>query len=159
MSCWSGVRSAVFIAAKLRVPPNFAVVKKLPASLLSILSLVLTLLFTQCQRPEEPLVPQPLLPKNKMVAMLIEVHLNESRVDAAALPPDSARAAFNQLQRRLLARYQVTDTIFQRSYRYYAIHDKDLDDIYGAVIDSLTAREAKLGASAASQAAEAARQR
>jgi cAMP phosphodiesterase len=92
-----------------------------------------------------------------MVAMLIEVHLNESRVDAAALPPDSARAAFNQLQRKLLARYNVTDTIFQRSYRYYAIHNKDLDDIYGIVIDSLAAREAKLGATAEAQAAEAAR--
>jgi cAMP phosphodiesterase len=132
-------------------------VKKLSVSLLSILSLLLTLGFSQCQRPEEPLAPQPLLPKSTMVAMLIEVHLNESRVDAAALPPDSARAAFNQLQRKLLARYNVTDTIFQRSYRYYAIHDKDLDDIYGAVIDSLAAREAKLGASAEEQAAEAAR--
>lgn len=131
--------------------------KKLPASFLSILSLVLALAFTQCQRPEEPLAPQPLLPKTKMVAMLIEVHLNESRVDAAALPPDSARAAFNQLQRKLLARYNVTDTIFQRSYRYYAIHDKDLDEIYGAVIDSLTAREEKLGGK--DDAAKAARRR
>ncbi|QNP51129.1 DUF4296 domain-containing protein [Hymenobacter qilianensis] len=128
--------------------------KKLPASLLSTLTLLLVLAFTQCQRPEEPLAPQPLLPKAKMVAMLIDVHLNESRVDAAALPPDSARAAFNLLHRQLLTRYNVTDTIFQRSYRYYAIHDKDLDDIYGAVIDSLSAREAKLGAKDQAEAAK-----
>lgn len=77
-----------------------------------------------------------------MVSLLVELHTLEARTDAAALTMDSARALFRQEQKRLYRRYQVTDSSFVQSYRYYAIHDKDLDGIYTTVIDSLSLREA-----------------
>jgi hypothetical protein len=45
----------------------------------------------------------------------------------------------------LFKRYEVTDSSFRQSYRYYAVHGKDLDDIYTIVIDSLGKRERRLG--------------
>ena|GEM_PF-1093948 len=115
--------------------------KKLPARLLLPLLLVLTGLLAQCQRPEEALPPQPLLPKDAMVSLLVEMHLTESRVEATALPPDSARALYLQLHKGILWRHDVSDSLFQRSYRYYSVHGKDLDEIYGTVIDSLSMRK------------------
>ena len=118
--------------------------KNLPARLRLFLSVLLAFAFTQCQRPEEPMRPELLLPKEKMTSLLTNLHLAEAQVEASRLAPDSARAMFNQLRRDLFWRYETTDSAFYQSYRYYAMHDKDLDKIYGDVIDSLSMREMKL---------------
>lgn len=103
----------------------------------------LSLLVAACQKPEEVPVPQQLIPRDKMVSLLIEMHLLEARTDAAALPTDSARALFRQQQKNVYWRYEVSDSAFVQSYRYYATHEKDLDDIYATVVDSLSLREAR----------------
>lgn len=80
-----------------------------------------------------------------MAGLLVELHTLEARIDATGLPMDSARAMYVQQQKSLLWRYQVTDSSFQQSYRYYAVHGKDLDEIYGVVIDTLGLREVRQG--------------
>ncbi|GAC1599658.1 MAG: hypothetical protein NVS3B25_26760 [Hymenobacter sp.] len=79
-----------------------------------------------------------------MIAVLADLNVLEARVESSRLSPDSARALFQAQQKTLLWKSEVTDSAFQRSYRYYSIHGKDLDDIYGAVIDTLTRRATKL---------------
>ena len=118
--------------------------KNLPARRLLPLLLVLTGLLTQCQRPEEALPPQPLLPKDQLVSVLVDIHLLEARVEASALPADSARALYLKQHKELLWRHNVSDSVFVQSYRYYSIHEKDLDEIYGVVIDSLERRKQHL---------------
>lgn len=105
---------------------------------------MLSLLLTCCQRPEDPVRPQQLLPKAKMESLLADFHLAEAQVEAAHLSADSARALFGQLRQDLLWKHEVPDSVFLTSYQYYAIHNKDLDEIYGAVIDSLALREVQL---------------
>lgn len=79
--------------------------------------------------------------------MLVRLHLLESRVETSHLSPDSARALYQSLERVIFQKYGITpaDSSFQRSYRYYAVHDKDLDEIYAVVIDSLTIADKKAG--------------
>jgi hypothetical protein len=134
------VAAGEFISAKLRVPPNFANVKKLPICL----ALMLSVLLANCQRPEEAVPPSSLLPKEKMVQLLVELHLNESRVEAAHLRADSAQALYNHLQKDMFWRHEVSDSAFWQSYRYYAVHNKDLDEMYGIVLDSIAMRKAML---------------
>ena len=81
-----------------------------------------------------------------MVPLLADLHLLEARVENSRLANDSARALFLAEQKTLFWKYEVTDSTFQRSCRYYGIHGKDLDEIYGAVIDTLKARQYKLSA-------------
>lgn len=100
----------------------------------------LGLLAGGCEQPELAVPPKQLMPKEQMVSTLIALHLLEARVDAAQLSPDSGRALYNELQKNLLWSRNLTDSVFRQSYRYYAIHEKDLDDIYGQVIDSLSRR-------------------
>ena len=109
-------------------------------------SLLLPLLLaaTACQRPEEPPQPEDLLPKAKVVAVLAQLHLLEARVENSRLTPDSARALYQAQHKQIMWKEEVSDSAFNRSYRYYGIHGKDLDEIYGAVIDSLSAVERKL---------------
>jgi hypothetical protein len=106
----------------------------------------LLLALPACQRPEEPPLPADLLPKEQMIRVLADIHILEARVENSGLSVDSARALFLSQQKALLWRHEVSDSAFQRSYRYYGVHGKDLDEIYGAVIDTLSQREKRFGA-------------
>ena len=120
--------------------------------LLAASSLVLALL-ASCAMPEEVKPPVQLLPKEKLVSLLVHLHLLEARVEASHLSQDSARALFQNQQTALLRQNNVseTDSVLPRSYRYYAVNRKDMDEIYKAVIDSLQHREAVLNGSPAGQ--------
>lgn len=105
------------------------------------------LLAAGCTRPEEVLRPANLIPKEQMVSLLTRLHLLEARVEVSRMSPDSARALFLSQERELLWQHNVPadDSTFERSYRYYATHAKDLDEIYTVVIDSLQAEQRRLG--------------
>ena len=79
-----------------------------------------------------------------MITLLTELHVLEARVENSYLQGDSARALYLSQQKILMRKQQVTDSAFQRSYRYYGIHGKDLDNIYKIVIDTLKKRETRL---------------
>ena len=117
----------------------------LPRAFALVLSLLLSGLFSSCQNSEELLPPQPLMPREQIVSLLADLHTLEARVEASGLGPDSARALYLQQQKSLFRRREINDSIFQRSYRYYASHGKDLDEIYGSVIDTLALRQVKVG--------------
>lgn len=107
---------------------------------------LLLALLTGCARPEDVARPAQLLPKEKMVSLLVQLHILEARVEASRLSPDSARALFQNQKREILRQNNLSeaDSVLQHSYRYYAINHKDMDEIYAAVIDSLTHRETKM---------------
>lgn len=108
-------------------------------------SLLLAGMLFGCQRQDDVPPPQPLMPREQLVSVLADLHLLEARVENSRLSPDSARALYLQQQKEVFWRREINDSLFQRSFRYYASHGKDLDDIYGIVLDTLAARQAKLG--------------
>jgi hypothetical protein len=112
--------------------------------------LSLLLVLASCSRPEQVLPPPNLLSKQEVTSLLIQFHLLESRVEASRLSPDSARSLFLSQQQLVLQRHHVStvDSAFEHSYRYYSTHNKDLDEIYAGVIDSLETMHKKMGGSA-----------
>lgn len=117
----------------------------LPRAFALVLSLLLGVLFSGCQPADDVPPPQPLMPREQMVSLLADLHTLEAQVEAAGLAPDSARALYLKQQKSLFWRREVDDSVFQRSYRYYASHGKDLDEIYGSVIDTLAIRQVRVG--------------
>ena len=113
----------------------------------------LLLALPACQRPEEPPQPADLVPREQMAQLLADLHQLEAQVENSRLSPDSARALYLAQQKNLLWKREITDSVFQRSYRYYGIHGKDLNEIYTAVIDTLTQREARLNPASATKPA------
>ena len=99
-----------------------------------------------CATPEDVPPPKQLLPKEKLVSLLVQLHLLEARVEASRLSPDSARAIFQQKKSEILWKNDVSekDSVLQHSFRYYAVNKKDMDEIYKSVIDSLERREAQM---------------
>jgi hypothetical protein len=111
-----------------------------------LLASLLVAVLGGCAIPEEVKPPAQLLPKEKMVSLLVQLHLLEARVEASRLSPDSARALFQAQKKDLLWKNDVSvpDSLLERSYRYYAVNNKDMDEIYKAVIDSLQLRQTRL---------------
>lgn len=120
---------------------------------LGLLLAPLILAVPACQRPEEAPIPADLLPKEKLIPLLADLHILEARIESSRLSNDSARALFLAQQKDLLWKREISDSAFHRSYRYYSVHGKDLNDIYGAVVDTLTRREAALDPKAAARQA------
>jgi Domain of unknown function (DUF4296) len=109
-----------------------------------VLGLASTLLLTQCDRPDDAVPPAGLLPREQMVSLLIDLHLTEARVEASRLRPDSAQVLYRQEVKKLYWRHNTKPDVFQASMRYYAVHGKDLEQIYAQVVDSLNVQQGKL---------------
>ena len=77
----------------------------------------------------------------EMVEFLIDLHLSEAAVQDIRLKPDSTEVVFAAREKYLLKKHNITDSIFIKSYSYYLEHPDILEEIYTAVIDSLSLRQ------------------
>ena len=107
-------------------------------------------MLTGCGIPEEVKPPDQLLSKEELERVLVQLHLLEAQVESSRLSPDSARALFQQQKSEILRKNNISekDSVLQRSYRFYAVNHKDMDEIYKVIIDSLEHRATKLNSSA-----------
>ena len=93
---------------------------------------------------KETKVPDDVLPKSKMVPLLIDIYIGESRVNNMRLSRDSSMAIFGVYEGELFKQHEVTDSVYRRSMSYYYSHPDQLEDIYAVVLDSLNLREQRL---------------
>lgn len=85
--------------------------------------------------------PSDVIPEEKMVQFLMDVHIEEARLLALNLPRDSARTLFDEIEKKLFKKHGLDDSVYKKSYEYYLNDVKGLDEIYGAIVDSLSLRE------------------
>ena len=89
-------------------------------------------------------VPTDIMDEPQMVEFLMDLHLSEAAVQDLRLKPDSANVVFATVEKYLYKKHKITDSLFYNSYNYYLDHPVILEEIYSAVIDSLTLREVLL---------------
>lgn len=105
--------------------------KKLLISLLFLLS---------CGEPDNK--PEGLLSKEQMVNLLTDIHIAEARANRSQLRSyDSIQVYYKALEKDVFKKHKTDSTVYKKSYAYYLEHMKELDDIYAAVVDSLSLRE------------------
>ena len=75
--------------------------------------------------------------KEKMVKILIDIHLIEEKVNQLNFSKDSSKVMFDMLEKEIFQKYNLTDEDYRKSYSHYFFNPKELDDIYQSVIDSL----------------------
>lgn len=88
--------------------------------------------------------PKGILGSEKMVDILIDIHLAEAGVQDMRLDRDSATVFFAAQEKYIFKKHNVTDSDFLRSYNFYIEHPAQLEDIYSAVIDTLSLRQVLL---------------
>lgn len=84
------------------------------------------------------------LTQEEMVNILIDIHLAEAGVQDMRLVPDSAAKIYSAEEKLIFKKHHVTDSNFIRSYNFYIEHSDQMEEIYSAVIDSLSLRQVLL---------------
>ncbi|WP_299700000.1 DUF4296 domain-containing protein [uncultured Pontibacter sp.] len=90
--------------------------------------------------------PKNLLPEQKLVQILADVHVAEARIENRIVYPDTAMMLYSLEQQRILEAHGVEEKLFRDTYRYYLSDIKKMNRLYEIILDTLSVREAKLRA-------------
>jgi len=104
-----------------------------------ILALLISI-FVSCDR-EVIQKPDHLVKEKKMIDMLVDIHLaeatfNHMRNDSIVKKSSSANFYYS-----VLAKYEVPDSVFERSFMYYASNPKNFEEMYREVMNKLNVIE------------------
>ncbi|WKN44494.1 DUF4296 domain-containing protein [Tunicatimonas pelagia] len=83
--------------------------------------------------------PVDLLDKSTMASILIDLHLAEAKMSyTGSRNADSIEIIYRNYEYSVFKDHNVTDSIYFRSYEYYLDHMAEMEQIYSAVVDSLS---------------------
>jgi hypothetical protein len=89
--------------------------------------------------------PAGLLSEDKMVEVLIDIHLTEGLSSAMPVSYDSSKVLYNLLEQDVFLKHAVSDSVFTQSMLYYFRDPAYMEQIYARVVDSLMVRESSGG--------------
>jgi len=104
-----------------------------------LLFIAITIVVFGCVHKDTP--SEDLMSKEQMVSFLIDLHIMEAKMNITRFPKDSVEAIFPEIEKELFKKHNISDTIYFKSYQYYLNNMFDMEDIYAAVVDSLSLRE------------------
>lgn len=107
---------------------------------LGLIMIVLVLVTGSCGNKGRP---AGVMSKEDYAAFLVDVYLTEAKFSQLQVPGDSAMRLYLSYEPELLARNDVTDSIVKLTYEYYVSHPQDMQEVYAAVVDTLSLREQK----------------
>lgn len=86
--------------------------------------------------------PENLIDQAKMVKVLTEVHLLESKIEAIDISPkDSAQVIYAHYEGLLFQDLGITKEQYEVSFNYYMENPNEFEKIYNIVVDSLLQKE------------------
>jgi hypothetical protein len=92
-----------------------------------------------CVRKDNP--PDDIMSKQEMVSFLIDLHIMEAKMNIVRFPRDSTKVFFPEVEKALFEKHNISDSIYFKSYQYYLNDMFMMEEIYSAVVDSLSLRE------------------
>ena len=102
--------------------------------IIKFLSLLTFFIITSCVNTNDI----DIINKEKMVSILIEMHLTEESVMELKLPDDTSGIFYTEKEREIFRKYMVDEETYRKSYSYYFFRPIELESIYERVIDSLS---------------------
>ena len=93
--------------------------------------------------PHEEQVPSYVLAKDKMVSLLVDIHLTEAAADFKLLTPDQINIAMATRYGDLFRKHGTTFDQFSDSYHYYLMHANELSEIYTEVVNQLSTDDSR----------------
>ncbi len=89
-------------------------------------------------------VPEGILSEEDMIPIMLDIYLAEGKVNELRVKRDSALAIFDVYEIKILEKYELTDSVYTNSLRYYYDNPLKLESIYETVLDSLNLMEKRL---------------
>lgn len=99
-------------------------------------------------------LPEGVLTEDRMVSILLDIHVAEAKVTDLRVRRDSAMKIFKGYEGWILEQHDVTDSTYRRSLSYYLTDNKKMELIYEAVVDSLNLLEQKYSSPKTKEKAE-----
>lgn len=88
--------------------------------------------------------PDYLLSEDKMVEVLVDIHMAEGMASSLSIPYDSSKKIYPLLEKEVFLKHQIDDSVYMKSFEFYLRDSKTMERIYARTIDSLVLKE-KLG--------------
>ena len=107
-----------------------------------IILLSLTFVLSCTSESELDVKPADFISEEKMIDVLIDVHITESALSLQNFNRDSSLRLFVYYKEDIFKEYKISEKQFQESYDYYSRHSKQFDHMYEVIIDSLKVKEA-----------------
>ncbi|MDN3686756.1 DUF4296 domain-containing protein [Cyclobacterium jeungdonense] len=98
----------------------------------------LFILLVSCDGKEKP---EELLSEDKMVEILVDIHLAEGFVQSLSIPYDSTKVLYPILEKQIFEKHGIADTVYINSLEHYLLDASKMEYLYERTIDSLTLRE------------------
>lgn len=95
-------------------------------------------IYTGCSSGSKP---EGLVSEDKMVEILIDIHLTEGFVQALPIPYDSSKKLYPILEQQIFEKHDVPDSVYIKSLQYHLKDAKFMERIYERAIDSLSLME------------------
>jgi len=102
-----------------------------------VIFLALVLSYSCSKSPQ----PESLLPEDKMVEILVDIHMAEGMASSLPIPYDSSKKIYPLLEKEVFAKHEVSDSVYRESFEYYLRDLKTMERIYERTIDSLLLKE------------------
>lgn len=105
-----------------------------------ICMLIVLVFVSGCQQEK---TPPGILSKKEYAEYLVAIHVAEAKLNTYAITPDSAMKLFQPFERSLQQKFGKSDSVIQKTYEWYVAHPEQWEQVYIAVIDTLTLLEQK----------------
>ncbi|TVP52181.1 MAG: DUF4296 domain-containing protein [Mongoliibacter sp.] len=100
----------------------------------TIILILITFSFYACGNDK---LPEGILSEEKMVEVMIDIHLTEGLVSTFPIHYDSSRVLYPMFEKEVFKKHQLSDSVFLKSLEYYMRDARFMDRLYARTIDSL----------------------
>ncbi len=98
-----------------------------------------------CGGKEQVEIPSTILPKEKMAAILVDIHLIEAAMNLNVMNPENASIPNNSSPTiDVLKKNHITKAQYEESFLFYTQHPTLLGEIYQEVLNELSKMQAKV---------------
>lgn len=102
--------------------------------------ILIVVLITACDKQQKT-KPADVYSQEEMVQFLIDIQIAEARIIDLNLARDTTDQIFKAIEDSLFRKHGIDDSLYHVSYEYYLNDVEGLNNIYSAIVDSLSLRE------------------
>ena len=100
---------------------------------------------TSCNE-KAPQKPGYLIDQEKMVKVMVDMHLVETAHNLKLLPPDTTDQAYNETFERIYITHEISKADFDSSLFYYSTQTEQMNVIYDKILEQLYELESEVNA-------------
>lgn len=101
---------------------------------------ILGLTFISCDKEVIP-KPSPLIKEKQMINMLVDIHLAEATFNHMRYDSIIRNSSSENFYYSVLQKYEVADSVFEKSFVFYASNPRNFEKMYREVMNKLSETE------------------